>query len=202
MGSIIILAAGTLLLGNNHAFRQVYGSIHKPIQEDAKVITAAFGGIARKSNRINYTLYEITGGYFAEAVPEMGETIATGQAVEFRYWDQPFYELRQGMEKMEVSDTGSKYALFYLVDEVLYIDYGDVVNGIAGIDNGTRKTTNIVTQQLTEKVDITSRTDIFSHEIVGGAGSGCVSLNLTLTNDDGDIKNIKMASLLRVVWPQ
>lgn len=202
MASILVLATGILLLGNSRAYRQVYTSIHDPIQQDSRALTAAFGAVGRKSNRTNYKVYEVFGNSFTEAVPPSGQTIAVGQAVEFRYWDSPFYELSQNMDEMDIADTGSNYALFYLDDDKLYVDYGTVVDGVGGVVNGSRKTSNIETQCLVQKVDTSEGEDIFSHEIVGGVGNGCVSLNLTLINDKGQTINVKMATLVRVVWPQ
>lgn len=202
MASVLMLAAGVLLLGGTNAYRQVYASVHDPMQQDSKALTSAFGAIGRKSNRTNYTLYETAGGYFVEAVPKSGESIAVGQAVEFRYWDEPFYQLSQNMDEMDIADTGTNYALFYLDGEKLCVDYGDVVGGVGGVKNGSRQTQNMVTQCLVQQVDTTNNDDIFSHEVVGGAGNGCVSLNLTLVNDKGETMDVKMATLIRVVWPQ
>ena len=202
MASILVLAAGTLLLGGANAYSQVYKSIHEPIQQDSRALATAFKTIGRKSNRTNYTVYEINGGSYTEAKPDYGESIAAGQAVEFRYWNKPFYELSKDMEEMDINDTGTHYVLFYLDDEAIYIDYGQVVNGVGAVKNGVRQTGNITTYCLAENVDTTENTDIFSHEVVGGAGSGCVSMNLTLKNEKDDTVEIKTATLLRVVWPQ
>lgn len=202
MASVLMLAGGVLLLGSNRAFRQVYASIHDPVQADAKVLASAFGTVVRKSNRTNYKVYEVTEDSFVEATPESGESVAVGQAVELRYWNRPFYELSGDMEQMDIDDTGSHYALFYLEDETIYVDYGEVVDGVGGVNGGLRQTTDIVTQTLAENVDISDNVDIFSHEIIGGAGNGCISLNVTLINDEGDSVDVKMAALLRVLWPQ
>ncbi|MBC8392816.1 MAG: prepilin-type N-terminal cleavage/methylation domain-containing protein [Deltaproteobacteria bacterium] len=202
MASILVLIAGFLLLGSNKAYSKVYASIHDPIQQDAKALTAAFGAVGRKSNRTNYTLYEVTGGSFVEAVPEVGESIATGQAVEFHYWDKPFYELSSDMSKMDIQDTGTHYALFYLKDQNLYVDYGEVVDGVGGVKNGTRQTNDAVTQCLAENVDINKSADIFSHEIIGGAGNGGGIFSGILENDKRETIEGEMATLFRGVWPQ
>ena len=202
MASILVLVAGILLLGSNRAYLQTYASIHDPMQQDSRALTAAFGAICRKSNRTNYTVYKMFGNSYIEAVPDSGSSIATGQAVEFRYWDKPFYELSQDMDRMDVADTGTNYALFYLSGEKLYVDYGTIVDDVGGIDGGFRKTSNIETQCLVQQVDTSENSDIFIHEIVGGAGNGCISLNLTLINDEAKTMDIKMAALVRVVWPK
>lgn len=202
MVAILVLVTGVLLVSTQKAFGGVYQSIHDPSVEDTKALAAAFGAITRKSNRTNYVVYKINGTSYTEAAPASGQSIAYGQAIELRYWGRPFYELSQTMDEMEVTDTGSRYALFYLSGDKLYLDHGDVVNGVGGIDGGTRQTNNIVTQCLVRKVDTSQNTDIFSHEIIGGSGNGCVSLNLTVTNDGGETVDVKMASLIRVVWPR
>jgi len=202
MASILIMASGVLLVGGSRSFRQVYSSIHDPIQQDSKALTSGFGAIARKSNRTNYKLYEIIEGYFIEATPESGESFATGQAVEFRYWDRPFYELVEDMDQMDIEDTGTQYALFYLEGETICVDYGDVVDDVGGIQNGVRQTDNIITRCLAQNVVINENTDIFSHELISGTGNGCVSLNLSLNSELEGTIDVKMASLLRVVWPQ
>jgi hypothetical protein len=202
VASILILASGTLLLGGSTAYRRIYTSIHEPIRQDSKTLTVAFKTIGRKANRTNYKVYKIINGSFIEAAPEPGESIAAGQAVEFRYWDEPFYELSRSMKEMDITDTGTHYVLFYLDDDEIRVDYGKVVDGVGAILNKTRQTHNISTQIMARDVDLEENTDIFSHEIIGGAGSGCVMLNATLTNEDGDSIQIKTATLLRVVWPQ
>jgi len=199
---ILVLVIGVLLVGSSRSFHQVNSSIHNSIQEDSRALMAAFGAIGRKSNRTNYIVYKIIGETFIEAEPDRGESVAKGQAVEFRYWDEPFYELSQNMDEMNITDTGTNYALFYLHDDELYVDYGTVIDGVGGISNGYRKTSNITTQCLAHQVDTTQNTDIFSHEITGGVGSGCVSLNLTLIDDTEKTLEVKTATLIRVVWPQ
>lgn len=203
VASILMLAAGTLLVGGQRSFTQMFKAVHDPIQQDSRALTAAFKLIGRKSNRTNYTVYKIYGSTFSEALPLDGQTFATGQAVEFRYWDEPFYETAPGMDEMDVTDTGTYYALFYLENGKIYVDYGQVVNGIGGVHNGSRRTSNIDTRcLLAHNVRVTDDAAYFSHQVIGGAGSGCVSLNLTLENEDGKTVEVKTATLLRVTWPQ
>lgn len=202
-GTILTLVLGTLLLGSNNAYGYIYSSVNAPIRQDAIMITTLFGSIGRKSNRSHYTVYTIRNSSFIEATPENGQTVAVGQAVEFRYWDEPFYELfGQSDQTMDVSDTGTRYALFFLDGDTLYGDFGPVENGVGAIQNGRRvQTDQTETRQLVSDVDIGKGTELFSHEIVGGSGSGCVNLTMTLTNDEGESVDIKTATLLRVVWP-
>ena len=202
LASILVLASGMLLLGNNRAFNLVYASVHEPIQQDSQVITTAFGAMARKADRNEYHVYRIVNDTFIDAVPLPGESIAAGQAVEFRYWDQPFYELSGGMDTMDITDTGTNYVLFYLQDKQLYVDYGRVMNHVGAIQNGKRRTDGVLTNSLTDYVDTSASTEIFSHEIVGGVGNACVSLDMTLVNDEGQTAEINTAALLRVGWPK
>lgn len=202
ISSILVLASVMLLLGNNRAFNLVYASVNDPIQQDSRVITAAFGAMARKADRNDYHIYQIKQDTFIEAQPRSGESIAAGQAVEFRYWSQPFYELSGGMDTMDINDTGTHYVLFYLQDEQLYVDYGRVIAGIGAIQNGKRRTDGVLTSPLTDHVDTSRKTEIFSHEKVGGAGNSCVCLDVTLVNDQGRTVEIKTAALLRIGWPK
>lgn len=202
MTSILVLAGGVLLLGGSNAYQEIYTSVHKPIREDSRALTVAFKSIGRKSNRTNYTVYKISGGSYSKAQPDFGESIASGQAVEFRHWDKPFYELSQGMDEMDVTDTGTHYTLFYLEDNAIYMDHGEVLNGVGGVQNGARRTADVATDCVARDVDVSENTNIFSHEMIGGAGSGCVMLNVTLKNDEDETVEIKTATLLRVVWPQ
>ncbi len=202
MSTILVMAAGVLLLGGSNAFHQMYAATHDPLRQDAIALAAAFKSVGRKSNRTNYTVYEVTGNTFTEAQPDFGQTLAVGQAVEFRFWDAPFYELSQGMAEMDINDTGTHYALFYLKDDELWVDYGEVSDGVGAVQSSTRRTSNIESQCLAHDVDTAANTDIFSHDIIGGAGSGCVTLNVTLENDEGKTVDVKTATLLRVAWPQ
>ena len=200
--AILMLVVGSLLLGSHNAYRQVYGAIHKSIQQDCRVITVAFGSTARRSNRNDYTIYKVNDRTFTEAVPPRGKTLAAGQAVEFHYWDQSFEELFVNTDQMDTSDTGSHYTLFYLDHDKLYADYGHIINGAGGIVNNRRNEAGLIRRVLlSEYVDLSETPEIFSHEVAGGAGSGCVNLHITLTDDGGDSVQIKTASVLRVTWP-
>ncbi len=202
--SILMLLLGVLLLGTQNAYRQIYTSVHAPIQQDSLVISAAFGAFGRKANRNNYTLYQVTDSdIFIEAIPDIDEFVASGQAVEFRYWKQSFQEFADEEKGMDVDDTGTHYVLFYLVNDQLQADYGNVVDGIGAIQNGTRRRgDDVETRILVQDIDLSKDRDIFSHKIVGGNGSGCVNLHMTLKNDAGDTVGIETATLLRVSWPK
>lgn len=202
-GAILILVMGVLLLGSQNAYQQIYASIHDPIRQDALVITSAFGAVGRKANRHDYTLYTVVNNAFSEATPDVGESIAVGQAVEFRYWDQSFEDMADTQGTMDIEDSGTHYVLFYLVGDELHADYGTVTEDVGGVQNGLRRTGDSVeTRVLVRDIDLSENNDIFSHEWIGGVGCGCVNMHMTLENDQGDTVEVKTATLLRVTWPK
>ena len=201
--AIPILAVGILAASGKKSFQQTYNSIHKPIREDAMAAMTAFGTIARKSNRSNYQVYKISNGAYTVAVPPYKQDVASGQAVEFRYWEQPFDPANPGVNTLDVTNTGTNYALFYLDDRELKVDYGTVVKGVGGIQDGVRITSHRTsTRVLSGHVDLTAGTDLFSHTISGGAGMGSVRMNIVLTDEDGESVEIKTSALLRMNWPR
>ena len=200
--TILVLVGGVLLLGSNKAYSQVYDSIHDPIAQDSRVLTVTFGAMGRQSNRNDYTIYKVRSGNFIEAVPDRGESVAAGQAVEFHYWEQSFDELFSGEEGMDVTDVGTHYALFYLDGDKLYADYGRIINDLGAVQNGSRSERGLIRKVLlAQDVDVSKTPELFSHEMQGGTGSGCVNMNVTLTNDEGKTVDIKTATLLRITWP-
>ncbi len=201
--AIPILAVGILAAGGSKSFQQTYDSIHKPIKEDALAILTTFGTIGRKSNRSNYKVYRISNGVYTEAQPLPNQETTYGQAVEFRYWDDPFDPANPGAETLEVSNTGTHYVLFYLDGEALKADFGTVSGNTAAILNGSRTTANLdTTQVLTQQVDLTEGTDLFTHDVIGGSGAGCVRLKMTLTDGEDESVEIKTSVQLRMNWPR
>ena len=216
MVSIVILTLGSLLVNGQRVFQSAYDSIHKSIHEDSRALVAAFGKFARQSNRSNYTLYEKDGELFTPANPEGSSDVAKGQAIEFRYWDTPFHEINDKDILLETTNIGSHYALFYLEDDQIKVDFGEVVEGVGGVsEGGIRKTTHITTRLLADNVDIDTNNEIFSHSVTGGGsgragvgnradgmGNGCVNLNVTLRDDDDEVVEVVTAILLRADWPR
>lgn len=201
--AIPILAVTILAAGGSRSFRQTYNSIHKPIQQDALAVMTAFSTAGRKANRSNYTVYKTVNGVYTVAQPPYNEEVASGSAVEFRYWEAPFDPSAANSDVLEVTNTGTHYALFYLDGHRLKVDYGTVVNGVGGISGGVRRTNSISrTLTLSEFVDTSNGTDIFSHNVVGGVGMGSVRLNLTLTDEEGQSVEVKTSVLLRMNWPR
>lgn len=200
---IPILAVTILAAGGSRSFRQTYNSIHKEIRQDALAAMTAFSTIGRKSNRSNYTVYKIINGVYSVAQPLPNEEVATGSAVEFRYWNEPFDPASPGADTLEASNTGTHYALFYLDGRRLKVDYGPVVNGVGGVAGGARRTSSISqTVTLSEWVDTSRGTEIFSHNVVGGVGMGSIRMDLTLTDNEGESVEVKTSVLPRMNWPR
>jgi hypothetical protein len=203
VAAIPLLAVGTLLVGAQNSWEQSYASVHKPIRENASILTTAFTTVGRKSNRSLYFVYKVSNGAFTVATPPNGSTLAEGQAVEFRYWANGFDESDKTLKALDTTNTGTDYALFYLDGTILKVDYGKVVGGVGGVAGGQRNKAGAVsTVILAENVDVKTNDKIFSHTVISGAGQGCVRLNATLKDDAGDKVEIKTASLCRAIWPR
>ena len=136
-----------------------------------------------------------------EAVPSdpSGEEIVYGDAVEFQYWsaDAPDESL------LDVKNTGTDYAFFYMDDDKLKVDYGNCPPGAVPGGSGTRNNININTMVLAENV-VPDPNGVFSHTVINGIGQGCVRINLTLQADDGSDDKIRVmtAALTRNIWPR
>ena len=203
IAAIPILAVCTLLLGGQKGWQDSYDAVHKEIQQDALATMTTFGTIGRQSNRMNYRVYRISGGTFTQAVPPMGSTVARGQAVEMRYWDDGFDASGISMDTLETTNTGTHYALFYLDGDDLKVDFGQVANDIGGVSGGARVTTGLIqTQVLAHDVDTATNDEVFAHTVIGGEGQGSVRMDLTLRDSDGQTVEVKTATLLRIVWPR
>ncbi|HOM60828.1 MAG TPA: hypothetical protein PLP49_05270 [Anaerohalosphaeraceae bacterium] len=201
--AIPILAVGVLAASGSRSVRQSYNSIHKEIRQDALAATTAFSTIGRKSNRSNYTIYKVINGTYSIAQPLLNQEIAEGSAVEFRYWEEPFNPASPPADVLEVTNTGTHYALFYLEGHELKVDYGRVVDGVGAVSKGIRLTSGRIRSiTLSRYVDISSGTNIFSHNVVGGSGRGSVRMNLVLTDDEGESAEVKTSVLLRMNWPR
>jgi hypothetical protein len=203
VAAIPLLAVGTLMVGAQNSWEQTYASVHKPIREDASILTTAFTTVGRKSNRSLYFIYKVNNGAFTVATPPNGSTLAEGQAVEFRYWADGFDESDKTLKALDTTNTGTDYALFYLDGTILKVDYGKVVNGVGGVSGGQRNQANKTsTVILAETVDVQTNTKIFNHTVISGAGQGSIRLNATLKDGDGDKVEIKTATLCRAIWPR
>lgn len=206
ISAMLVSVVGFLLVRGQRVWQQTYDSAHSQIEEDALAVTAAFGGIGRKANRLDYTLYDISYDTFTPAVPQTSdpEEVVSGDAVEFRYWDVEL-DSEDTHELMDVTKTATAYALFYLDADQLKVDYGQYPPGGIQDGGGSRNTSNITTMVLAENVTIDDGTDAgaFSHTTLNGIGQGCVRINITLTDpEDGDSIKVMTAAQMRNMWPR
>lgn len=201
--AIPIVAVGILLSGASRGWEKIYEDTHSPIRQDALAIMASLQNFGRQANVSNYQVYEIENDVYTKAVPPKGQTVTSGQAVEFHYWQDTFNPEDPGDDPLDTGNTGTHYVLYYLEDDQLKVDFGQVVNGIGAISGGSRRTDNLVsTQTLARDVDLGETTRLFSHSVIGEQGNGCINTELTLTNDENISIEIKFATMLRAAWPR
>jgi len=193
---IVMLTAGILLYGGQRSWLKTYNDNNCESRVGALNTMIALGALGRKSNRMNYHLYEVNGDNFEPVLPSAEpEEVVIGQAVEFRYWDTEL-----AADLMNKDKTATAYALFYLEDGELKIDFGPYPPG--GVSETGRRITGdgITTVSLVKHV----ATAEFSHTTrdMAGDGKGCVRMKLTITNSvDGSPQTVLAATLMRNVWP-
>jgi len=201
---ILFLAVGVLLDGGHRAWLQAYASAHGQEHEEAVTVRSAFGSMGRRANRTTYVLYRIERGLFkpVAADPSKPESIVSGDAVEFRYWDVEL-DKSDSHQVMDTDKTATAYALFYLDNDQLKVDYGPYPPGAAPAGGGRRNTTGVTTIVLAENVTVDEGLKPFSHTTTSGVGRGSVRLNATLTDpDSGETTRILTGVLLRNIWPR
>ena len=206
ISAILVLVVGVLLVSGQRAWHKTYSSAHKQIKQDAYDIMVRFSSMARQANRLNYVIYDITGGTFTPAGPVTAdaEEVVSGDAVEFRYWD---VELDQDdtHELMDVTKMATAYALFYIAGDELKVDYGPYPPGAVPEGGGARNTAGVTTTVLAENVSAgqVDGAGAFSHTTLNGVGQGCVRINLILTDpEDEDSIEVKTAAMMRNIWPR
>ncbi|MBN2512890.1 MAG: prepilin-type N-terminal cleavage/methylation domain-containing protein [Sedimentisphaerales bacterium] len=201
--AIPLVAVATLLAGTSRSWQRLYNDTHSQIRQDSLALMASIQKIGRQSNLTNYTVYTIKNNTFTPAAPPSGESIAAGQAVEFRFWQDEFDPEKPAETIFEDDNTGTHYALFYLDGTALKLDIGRVVNHVGAVVNKMRQTAHIQnTQVLTQKVDTAANSKLFSHVMSGGQGSGCVNTKIILTDENKDSIEIMFGTLLRSAWPR
>jgi len=203
---VLVSAIGALLASGNRTWQRTYNSAHKKIKQDAQAVTIAFGSMGRKANRLGYVIYNTNGDTFTPAVPRTLEPqeVVSGDAVEFRFWDVEFDET-DSHELMDVTKIATAYALFYLDDNQLKVDYGPYPPGAAPDGGGSRKTAGVITKVLANNVSIDKDSNVgaFSHTTLNGVGQGSVRINITLTDPkDNDSIKVMTATLIRNIWPR
>jgi len=199
----LLLTVGALLAGGQKAWRRTYKSAHKKIKQDAQNIMVTFGKMGRKSNRLNYIIYEVHSGSF-ESV-EIGSTeeqeVVSGDAVEFRYWDVGL-DAEDSHDLLEFTKTATAYAFFYLDGDELKVDYGPYPPGAVS-GGGSKNIAGVTTVVLAENVSTDPDMGAFSHTTINGVGQGSVRINVTVTDpEDGESIKVMTATLMRNVWPR
>jgi hypothetical protein len=156
------------------------------------------------ANRNNYVIYNKTGSTYTpvtSATPAV-DTVVSGNAVEFRYWDVPL-DSGDTHLLMDVTKTATAYALFYLDSGQIKVDYGPYPPGGVPTGTGNRNTSNINTLILARNVTADPNISIFSHTTISGLGKGCVRMNAVLTDPGtGDKTKVMTSVLLRNMWPR
>jgi hypothetical protein len=205
IASILMLVVGVLIVSSAKGWQQNYDIAHKKINEDATAATLAFANIGRRSNLNNYVVYTNTSGsVFAPATSATpsAETVVSGDAVEFRYWDVEL-DSSDSEDLMDFSKTATVYALFYLQNGKLKVDYGAYPPGGIPAGGGTRNTADIKTITLAENASTGPGCGAFSHTMLSGAGKGSVRINIILTDpNDGAKVRVTNSVLLRNRWPR
>jgi hypothetical protein len=198
---VLALAVGTLLVGGQRSWQNTYAQANSKMRQDSQAIMSAFGVVGRKSNRLGYALYNQADSSYVEAVPSGGSDaeVVYGDAVEFRYWaaDAPDVNL------LNVTNTGTDYAFFYMDANELKVDYGKCPPGAVPGGSGARNTAGVNTMVLAENV-VPDPNGAFNHTVIGGVGQGCVRINVRLRADDdsGDEIRVMTATLARNIWPR
>jgi hypothetical protein len=205
INAVVAMAVGVLLIGGHRTWQKTYESANKDIRQDALAAQVAFETIGRKANRLSYRIYEINGSSFIPVEPETkGEEVVSGDAVEFRYWDVAL-DRADSHNLMDVNKTATAYALFYIEDNELKLDYGPYPPGGIAEGGGYRNVTGVNTIVLADNVDTeeVSSVGAFSHTMIGGAGQGSVRMNVILRDpeDDESVK-VMTATLMRNIWPR
>ena len=197
ISSIVMLSAGLLVSSGYKGWKQSFNNANCESRLGAMDTMIALGAIGRKSNKMDYCVYEVTGNTFTKVVPVADpEEILTGQAVEFRYWDT---ELNPAL--MDPAVTATAYALFYLDGNRLKVDYGPYPPG--GINAAGQRITgaDVTTTTLAENVFSVD----FSHTAknMAGDGRGCVRMKLVIIDTtDGEPKTTIAATLMRNTWSE
>lgn len=204
ISSILVLVVGMLIVSGTNAWQQTYNNAHRQSEEDATVVTAAFGNIGRMSNRTSYVIYGVTGATFTPAVSPTPsqETVVSGNAVEFRYWNVAL-DASDTHNLMDVTKAATAYALFYLINGQLKVDYGPYPPGGVPVGGGGRNTANVNTIVLARNVSTDPSLGAFSQTSLNGVGKGCVRINIILTDPaDGEQIRVMASVFMRNIWPR
>ncbi len=194
---IVVLIVGSLLKSGHLSWARAFNYANSSSHLNAIETTVMFGNIGRKSNKMDYALYEIssTGRFDPVPLPDNLEEIVKGQAVEFHYWDT---ELTKDI--MDISITGTAYALFYLDDDKLMLDIGPYPPGAIDAFGNRLTGGSVTTVTLAQNVSDLE----FTHTTrsLNGDGKGCVRISMTISDPfDNSQTTVTAATLMRNVWP-
>jgi hypothetical protein len=197
MSVVIAMVVGMLMFVGHRNWLDAFHDSTNGIRVEALETVITFGIMGRKSNKVDYRVYNRQGSTFVRTLPppDMPEAVVVGQAVEFRYWDVPL-----SVDLVDTEKTGTAYVLFYLDSDSLKMDYGPYPPG--GVDESGNRATgpNVRTRTLANNVISVE----FSHTTHNseGDGNGCVRMNLQLSDpNDSEILTVKAATLMRNTWP-
>jgi hypothetical protein len=196
---VVMLTTALLVHSGYRSWTETYNKANCEGRLGALNTMTALGAIGRKSNKMDYCIYEVTGDNFEKVLPSIEpEEILTGQAVEFHYWDTGL-----DADLMNPATTGTAYALFYLDGGQLKVDFGpyDPPGEPGGINASHHRVIPTTTITLAKDVNDVE----FSHTTrnMNGDGKGSVRMKLTITDPaDGSSKTILAATFMRNVWPQ
>jgi prepilin-type N-terminal cleavage/methylation domain-containing protein len=195
MTAMIVVSAGMLIHSGYRSWNRSFRNANCEMRLGGIDATTALGAIGRQSNRVEYYVYNVSGSTFTQALPVTDpEEVVLGDAVELRYWNG---SLQTGY--MDPSKTATSYALFYLDDGQLKVDYGDYPPGAinaAGHRNTPNSTATLASNVTYLRFSHTTRN-------LAGDGKGCVRMKLIIRDPDtGDFRTYITASMLRNVWPQ
>lgn len=201
VSSVLALAVGSLLIGGQRSWQNTYEQANSKMRQDSQAVMYAWGSVGRKSNRLGYTVYQESNGRYTKATPKTSnpEEVVYGDAVEFRYWSAS----EPDVSMLDVTNTGTDYAFFYLDDDKLKVDYGQSPPGAVPGGTGSRNTSGVTTTVLAENV-IPDDDGVFSHTVIGGVGQGCVRINVTLQDENNPEETLRVltATLARNIWPR
>jgi hypothetical protein len=193
---IVVLVVGTLLVSGQRSWAHAYNYAYSKPQLDALGTTITFGGIGRKSNKMDYKVYDIMDNKFVQALPVANpEEVVMGDAVEFHYWKGDLDD-----DIMKTNIKGNVYALFYLDGDRFMLDTGPYPPGGVDAMGHRLEGDNVSTTTLAENVTNLK----FSHTTrdMQGDGKGCVRMSLTIGGVGGETPTTVTASMLmRNTWP-
>ncbi|MBN2020935.1 MAG: hypothetical protein JW749_12015 [Sedimentisphaerales bacterium] len=193
---IIMLTVALLVYSGQKSWTRIYNKTNSESQVGVMNAMIALGAFGRKSNKMNYRLYNLVSNKYQRVVPAtQPEEVVIGDAVEFRYWNTTLEDDFVDNEK-----TATSYAFFYLDNGDLRIDFGPYPPG--AINNGGVRITNSDVTTVTLIRNIAGAE--FSHTTrnMAGDGKGCIRMKLTVTDPEtGESKVLLAATLMRNAWP-